>query len=110
MRMLGSLLMSSIGFVPPLIVLAGCVILWRRLRDEDALLMLVGTSANLVLRFVQVVLSALITPKTSVDLLMAVNYGTLIASVIASLLFAFGLLRLARSVTRDLSAVTGEAP
>lgn len=99
MAVLFSTVMSLIGFIPSAILLAGCVILWRRLRNEGTLLMLIGTSVRIVLHIVQIILSALITPQTgSLDVLIIISNGTAIASVVASLLFALGLLRLARSI------------
>lgn len=95
-------IMSVIGFVPPAIVLAGCIILRRRLRNEGTLLMLIGTVCDIAVRIVQVALTYIIIPHAdSMGLYPAVIYGLLVVSVIASLLFAFGLLRFARGVAVD---------
>lgn len=95
-------IMSVIGFVPPAIVLAGCIILWRHLQNEGTVLMLIGGVGDIAVRIVQVALTYVIMPHAgSMGHYPAVIYGLLVVSVIASLLFAFGLLRFARGFTVD---------
>ncbi len=95
-------IMSVIGFVPPAIVLAGCIILWRHLRNEGTLLMLIGAVCDIAVRIVQVALTYIITPRVdSMGPSLSVIYGLLVVSVIASVLFAFGLLRFARDYVAE---------
>jgi len=99
MGMLSGYLMFLIGMIPSVIILIGCIILWTRMRGLDAMLMLIGRSIYIIAAVMGLVFPAVVTPDAvPKGVFLGINYVLVIASMVGSLIFAFGFLHVARSI------------
>ena len=93
MKMLFGYLMSLFGMIASIIILIGCIILWARMRSPDAVLMLIGRSLCILASVMSLVFGRIVAPDA-----LGINYVLVIASMVGSLIFAFGFLHVARSI------------
>ena len=103
--------MSLIDLIPAAILLAASAILLRHLQNGAAMLMLIGAAGAIVVRFASVLRMILLSARTGPSgLQMLLGYTISIGYVVAGLLFALGLLGLARTLAGDSSLATDESP
>lgn len=96
------IVLKFVSFVPPIIVLIGCCIIFRKMRNEGAVLMLVGKILGLLASiFITTMNLVPISWKIDNSFLGKIAFGALFVTLPASLLFAFGFIRIARAIEAE---------
>ena len=92
-----------LSIVPSIIILVGCCIIFGKMKNEGAVLMLIGMVLRLSTRLIATTLSLLPTPwMIDHNVLGKMAFALPFISIPASFLFAFGFIRFARVVKATL--------
>ncbi len=87
------------GLVPSIIILIGCCIIFGKMRNEDAVLMLVGKALGLLASIVGATMSLVWrTGMIDPNILGKIAFALPFVGLPASFLFAFGFIRIARAI------------
>jgi hypothetical protein len=87
-----------VALVPSIIILIGCCIILNKMRNEGAVFMLVGKTLGLLASIIVVILNLITSRMINNDFLGIVAFALPFVSLLASFLFAFGFIRLARTI------------
>jgi hypothetical protein len=96
------IILRFVALVPSIIILIGCCIIFRKMRNEGAVLMLIGKTLGLLVSIFILTTSLIpVSWKIGNNLLGMILMSLPFVGIPASFLFAFGFIRFARTIEAE---------